>query len=247
MNLLWIAVAAVMVAAIAAGAWFMRSRGAGEDRSKGSLDFLDTLTSWEPTPTRVLTSQERLAYAVLAKALPDYVILAQVPLSRFLKVPTRNSYTEWLSRVGQLCADLVVCDHSSEVVAVVDVRQPPSQASERNRKRHERMGRVLKAAGIPLHVWIENALPSPEAAREAILSKMSAAATKAAAGPAAAKGPVPAKAAGKALPTLADETEGVSPDEVIELGEPPPSTWFDDLETRPAPLKPPTPPRTPPR
>ena len=230
-------IALVVVVAIAIAAVLLwRSRGEkAEHAGSRPLEGLDTLSAWEPTPTRIMTAQERLAYGVLARALPEYIILAQVPLSRFLKVPTRNSYTEWLSRVGQLCADLVVCDSSSTVVAVVDVRVPPHQASDRNRKRHDRMKRVLRAAGIPLHIWIENALPTPEAARTAILPQPDEQVRDSARAPAT----TPAMAAGKvrAVPTLDDETAGITPDEVIELGEPPPSTWFDNLESRPAPLR----------
>jgi hypothetical protein len=222
----------VLAVAIAAVLWW-RSRGKADAGRSRPEDALDTAASWEPTPTRILTAQERLAYAVLERGLPDYVILAQVPLSRFLKVPTRNSYTEWLGRVGQLCADLLVCDHSSTVIAVIDVRQPPQQASERHRKRHDRMKRVLKAAGIPLHVWIENALPTPDAARAAILAKIE----ETAAAEAAAKTPAGAAARTAVLPTLEDETAGIIADEVIEMGEPPPSTWFDNLESGPVPLR----------
>ena len=45
-----------------------------------------------------------------------------------------------------------------EVLAVIDVRA--AQETERSRKRHERMARVLKAAGIHVHVWREGELPS---------------------------------------------------------------------------------------
>ena len=155
--------------------------------------------------------------AVLMRALPAHMILAQVPLARFLKVPTRHSYSEWLSRVGQLCADLVVCDSASQVVAVVDVRPPDDRSSPRALKRLARIRRVLQGAGIPLHVWTENALPSPEQARAAIL---------------------PHEAAAVAAAPPAEAPDG--------LREPPASTWFDNLESSRVPLAAapaPTPPR----
>ena len=72
-----------------------------------------------PQATRVLTAAERQAFEILRTALPAHIVLAQVPLARFIKVPTRNSYAEWLRRAGHLSADLVVCDRHSQVVAVV--------------------------------------------------------------------------------------------------------------------------------
>src|SRR5439155_1714518 len=166
MALLWMLVAVAIVGAVA-WAWRRQSQGAAPQRKPGALDALDTVTGWEPQATRILTSSERLAYATLQRAMPEYLILAQVPLSRFLRVPTRYAYAEWLARVGQLCADLVLCDSSSQVLAVVEVRA--AAQSERGGKRAERMRRVLKAAIVPLHVWSEQALPSVSAAGGVLL------------------------------------------------------------------------------
>jgi hypothetical protein len=44
-----------------------------------------------------------------------------------------------------------------------------SRDSERAQRRHARMGRVLHGARIPVHIWLEGALPGAVAAREAIL------------------------------------------------------------------------------
>ena len=59
-------------------------------------DRIDTLIGWPPEATRILRTPERLAYSTLKLALPGYMILAQVPLARFLNVPKRNSYAEWM-------------------------------------------------------------------------------------------------------------------------------------------------------
>lgn len=130
---------------------------------------LDTVAAWEPTATKVLSGPEREAYHTLRAALPEHMILAQIPLARFLKVPTRNSYSEWMRRVGGLCADFVICDATSQVVAVVEVREPFGRDKERTQKRFARMDRVLEAAKIPVHVWLDNALPGPAVARETVL------------------------------------------------------------------------------
>src|SRR5947209_10318000 len=130
---------------------------------------LDTLAGWPPEPTRILRSSERLAFSTLKLALPGYLILAQVPLARFLSVPKRNSYAEWMRRLGNQCVDFVVCDVTSQVVAVVEVRPPLEQLDEKVKVRLERVARSLKAAKIPLHVWNEEKLPTIEAAREKLM------------------------------------------------------------------------------
>ncbi len=223
---------AVLAAIVVAGllVLVLRRKQPSVERGKDG-NRLDTVIAWPPAATRILTTAERQAYSTLERALPGHMILAQVPLARFLKVPTRYSYSEWLRRMGTQCADLVVCDMATEVLAVINVQPPAGTESERARKRLNRMARVLKAAGIPMHVWTDNALPSVEAAREMVMPKVPAAASPAAPAPVADTRVRPSR------PTPFDDTDrDSSQDEQIEMREPPPSTWFDEFNTAPAPL-----------
>jgi hypothetical protein len=136
----------------------MRRRPSKSRRNVTHNDALDTVADWPPEAARVMTTPERKAYEITRRALPQQMVLSQVPLSRFLRVPTRHSYSQWVSRVGCLNADLVVCDQGSRVLAVIDVR--PAQQSARARKRHERMSRVLRAAHVNVITWSEGSLPS---------------------------------------------------------------------------------------
>lgn len=157
--------ALVAAAALLLTLFFVRRRGR-QGPGRGVRDSLDTVQDWPPEPARVMTVQERQSYELLRRALPGYMVLAQVPLSRFVRVPTRHSYTEWLQRVGSLSADLLVCDTGSRVLAVIDVRA--TEESDRSRRRHERLARVLRAAGVRVHVWREGQLPSPAEVRTAL-------------------------------------------------------------------------------
>ncbi|MFT3856446.1 MAG: DUF2726 domain-containing protein [Aquabacterium sp.] len=241
--------------ATSAGARVASRTGKAGRRAGGAPEALDTLMDWEPMATRVLTTAERDAYHVLRKALPEHMILAQVPVARFIKVPTDNPYSEWLKRVGSLCADLVVCDMASQVVAVVEVRQPLSKENERAQRRHARMDRVLKGARIPVHVWLETALPGPAVAREAILGSaiqadgaggygdvdLARRDAEAAAVVASMQSPIGAMkgmvvdeaAVDLHVDRWASDDED---DDASERKEPPPSTWFDDLDSGSAPL-----------
>jgi hypothetical protein len=159
-----------------------------------------------------------------------------VPLSRFLSVPKRHSYADWLRRVGYQCVDFAVCDMAAQVIAVVELQAESGQPSERARKRLTRISRSLQAANIPLLIWRADALPSTSAAREAILPKPAAT-------PFSTEMPTGAPAAAAsvgALPAFNPFDEAgrdSTQDETIELLEPPPSTWFDDLDSEPAPLR----------
>jgi hypothetical protein len=224
-------IALVAVALVLVGLWGWRRsrRRSAASTPPAERRALDTLVAWQPQATRVLTSAERQAWRILSRAYPGHVILAQVPLARFLRVPTRHSYAEWLRRIGSQCADLVVCDSDTQVLAVVAVRggEPPS---ERALRRHSRMSRVLTAAQIPLHLWAADALPTPGAARRQLGLPL-----------------LPGE------PARTDDTEPLRqpqresaprpaigdvpvPDEVHEMRDPPNSTWFDELDSGRTPL-----------
>lgn len=212
-------------------------------------EHLDTIADWEPLSTRVLNGSQREAYHVLRKALPDHMILGQVPVARFIKVPTEHSYSEWLRRVGSLCADLVVCDMASQVVAVVEIRQTASHEKERTQKRQARMDRVLSAARIPVHVWLEGALPGPAVAREAILGAAIASTGRSGyADVNVARRDAEAAAVVASMQSPSGHMHGLMVDESpvdfnlndwsqeedsaeAQRKEPPPSTWFDDLDS----------------
>ena len=194
-------------------------------------EALDTVASWPPEAARVLTIAERQAYDLLRRALPGYLVLAQVPLSRFIRVPSRHSYVDWLQRVGALSADLLLCDAGSRVLAVIDIRSP--QESERSRRRHERMTRVLRKAGIHVLTWREDALPTASEVRHAMTAVVGGAAE------------VAKVAAGSSRPMLLIPVADIS--EVLAEGdraafdaeldpsmEPVPSAFFEELEAEAA-------------
>lgn len=229
--------------------WWLARKQGPTVRPETPAERLDTLAGWPPEPTRILRSSERLAFSTLKLALPGYLILAQVPLARFLTVPKRNSYAEWMRRLGNQCVDFVVCDVTSQVVAVVEVRPPMDNLDEKVRVRLDRVARALKAAKIPLHVWNEEKLPTIEAAREKLLPNVPAVP------PSMVKRPVVMAAAAEAVGALAMVGEAIveggpvvdpfadtdrdwTQGEVIEVREPSTSSWFDELDSVTAELPP---------
>jgi len=215
--LIGILIAVLVVGGAAAMMWQKQREAKAKVAKQRVVEARDTVADWPPTATRILSVPERQAYETLLKALPDNIVLAQVPLSRFMRVPTRYSYGEWLSRVGQLSADLLICDASTEVLAVIEIRG--AEESPRSIQRHNRMVRVLKAAGIHVLVWPDNALPTPTEARHALFPhEAQKARTERAEMLARAE-----RAAAEPIP-VADARE------LDEPREPPPTTWFNDLD-----------------
>jgi hypothetical protein len=201
---------------------------------RGKVEDIDTVAAWPPEATRLLTAGERSAHEVLIKALPECMMFAQVPLARFIKVPRRHSYAEWLTRVGHLCADLVICDRSTLVIGVVLLTSVRS--TDRAERRRTRMTRVLKAAGIKVFLWREESLPSPDLARDQITQRLGDIEEAGARRPEISEAKPPTRPAPGSIPVPEvlnipfDEDDG-------PRREPPPSTWFDDLDSGRMPLE----------
>jgi len=206
----------------------LRWRQRSVDRqASAQREALDTVADFPPQAVRVLSIAERQAYDLLKRAMPGFLVLAQVPLSRFIRVSTRRPYGEWLQRVGALNADLLLCDSGSRVLAVIDVRSPGE--TERSRRRHDRMARVLRAAGIQVHTWHEGDLPAAAEVRMAMAHLV---------GPAA-PGIKPTPSRPMPLIPVADISEVLADGdraafEAADLRmEPVPSAFFDDMEAAP--------------
>ncbi len=214
----WLAAASAALGAALTWA-AMRRRGPAAPPVPKREDGLDTIQAWPPQAVRVMTLGERQAYEILKRALPGHVILSQVPLSRFISVPTRNPYQLWLQRAGRLAVDLLVCDYSSRAVAAVEVRT--ADESKRSAKRHQRLVEVLRAAGVQVFEWDEDHLPSVVDARELFIPKKPVR-------QAAAK----LDAAGRRLLPVPEINEVLAEGDATDYGqlEPVPSAFYDDLD-----------------
>lgn len=215
-------IAALVGLAAAMLVWlFARQRQQGPAARQSRREALDTVADWPPDAARVLTVDERHALDLLHRALPGMIVLAQVPLSRFIRVPTRRSYADWLQRVGQLSADLLVCDAGSRVLSVIDIRA--ARESERSQRRHDRLARVLDAAGIPVQVWREGQLPTMSQVRSQFASLIEQPADLA-----------PAHWPATRLPVAEVEELLAAGDDLDRSMEPVASGFFDDLQTEAA-------------
>ncbi len=211
----------------------VRWRQKRQARRGAPREALDTVASWPPEAARVLTVAERQAYDVLRRAMPGFLVLAQVPLSRFIRVPSRYSYTDWLQRVGSLSADLLFCDAGSRVLAVVDIRSP--QETDRARRRHERMTRVLRKAGVHVLTWREDKLPTPAEVRQAMTAVVGgpgvvANAHAAETARASTSRPMPLIPVPEISEILADGDRAALEAEFDPAMEPVPSAFFEDLD-----------------
>ena len=189
----------------------------------GRKDAADNALAHTPVPARVLTVAERQAHTLLRQAMPGYLVLAQVPLSRFLSVKANQS--DWLQAISGLSADLLLCDSGSRVLAVMDVRA--SKLSDNSRRRHERMTALLRKAGIKVLSWQADALPDVALARHQLLPLLTGQSqARDAAQPASSSRPMPL------IPVAEILAEGDQQHDDATM-EPVPSALFDDFELVP--------------
>jgi hypothetical protein len=186
-------------------------------------DSPDNALAHTPVPARVLTVAERQAHTLLRQAMPGYLVLAQVPLSRFLGVKTHQ--TEWLQSISGLSADLLLCDSGSRVLAVIDIRT--AKLSDNSRRRHERMTALLRKAGIKVLSWQADTLPDVALARHQLLPMLAApSASREAQQTAGSSRPMPL------IPVAEILAEGDQQQDDTTM-EPVPSALFDDFELVP--------------
>ncbi|MDE2394683.1 MAG: DUF2726 domain-containing protein [Burkholderiales bacterium] len=170
---------------------------------------------WSTEAVRVMSIHERRAHDMLGRSLPGMLVLAQVPLARFLRPPSAHGHARWQRDVGALNADLLICDAGSRVLAVIDIRS--ARETERSRDRHERLARALRTAGIRVYVWHEGEVPTSAEIRNGIGADLAASASRRK-NPGTASRPMP----------LIPVPESAEFDAVEDAGfEPVPSDFFD--------------------
>lgn len=79
----------------------------------------------------LLSSPEQVLYHRLVEALPGRMVLAQVQVSRVLRVKKGFKVSEWLNRINRMSYDFVVCLKDSSVIAIIELDDGTHRAAGR--------------------------------------------------------------------------------------------------------------------
>ena len=119
-----------------------------------------------------LTQTETIFYHRLVESLPEFIVLAQVQLSSFLKVDkaqTNNkNFYKWFTPISQQSIDFLICSKDFTIVAAVELDDKTHlkiKAKERDNKKNDN----LEAAKVPLIRWHAEAMPKSEEIKQAFL------------------------------------------------------------------------------
>lgn len=104
---------------------------------------------WPVYARPVLTEAERGFYARLRVSVPQFTVLCQVQISRFVEVKNVADRLGVHNRYNRLSADFVICAEDFQPLLVIEL-DDSSHDRPAQRARDERKDAVLAAAGVPI-------------------------------------------------------------------------------------------------
>lgn len=123
---------------------------------------------WPYVVHPVMSAPEQVVFHRLVAALPDHVVLAQVQVSRVLRVDERRpDEVSWRNRVSQLSFDFLVCGKDAQPVLAIEVDDATHDRASR-RKADQKKDRACRDAGLNLVRWRVNQLPDEAGIRSAL-------------------------------------------------------------------------------
>jgi hypothetical protein len=150
------ALVAVGLALVVAGAAGFRARP----------QSIHSDADWPVDAMPFLTAREREWHRALVNAFPHFHVFAQVALSQLVDVrKSARASVALRNRFRQLVADVVLCDSSYDVLAVIEI-DDASHGRAVRREADNRKAKALGSAGIKLVRIPKGVNPSSEAIRK---------------------------------------------------------------------------------
>ncbi len=123
---------------------------------------------WPFYAKKPLSPPEQILYFRLIEALPEYIILAQVQLSRLLGVMKGHNHLSWSNRINRMSADFVVCNKDSSIVAVIELDDSTHEKPDRQTA-DSKKDKALEAAEIKIIRWQAKSMPDISTIKSALL------------------------------------------------------------------------------
>jgi hypothetical protein len=85
---------------------------------------------WPLASRPIMTADEQLLYERLRGLFPDYMVLAKVPLSRFMRLQSEANIEEWYALINPLHVSFVLCAPNRRVVTAIDTEGKHGRSAE---------------------------------------------------------------------------------------------------------------------
>lgn len=123
---------------------------------------------WPFYAKKILTQPEQILYYRLVEALPDYIVLAQVQLSRALGVKKGFNFNEWQNRINRMSLDFVICNKDSSIIAAIEL-DDKTHEGEIQRERDAKKDKALQTANIKIIRWTTKNIPNVEEIKKILI------------------------------------------------------------------------------
>lgn len=132
-----------------------------QEKADGPLD-------WPLHIQPVLSKPEQILYHRLVGALPDYIVLAQVQVSRVLAVRKRTKNPiSWVNRLNRMSYDFVVCSMDGGPLLAIELDDQSHRANHRietDGKKDE----ATAAAKLQMVRWSVSEMPDATTIRKVV-------------------------------------------------------------------------------
>ncbi len=110
----------------------------------------DELDVWPFTPRVFMTDAEVRFFHQLQQAVPDFLIFAQVGLSRLIECTDEKDEKFWLNRINRMSVDFVLVDPDCQNVFVAVELDDWSHDTQTRTSADQKKDKALICAGIPM-------------------------------------------------------------------------------------------------
>lgn len=119
-------------------------------------------------PKRPLSQVEQILYFRMIDALPEFVVLSQVQLSRFMGVKKGYPFNMFNNLINRKSVDFLVCTKSFDIVAAVELDDSSHSRPDRI-KADAVKDRSIHSAGLRIVRWHVSSLPDALSIRSDII------------------------------------------------------------------------------
>lgn len=121
---------------------------------------------WPLLPRPLFGGLEEQVYVWLRNAFPEYLVLAKVPLTRFMRLKRGEDPAVWFPLINPLHVTFVVCSHKGYVLAAIDL---PSEGNPQSSSASLLKQRALKVCGVRYLTMTGRSLPNAHTIRSLLL------------------------------------------------------------------------------
>lgn len=132
----------------------------------------DDLAVWPFAPMPFMTASEVRFFSRLQDALPEYLIFAQVQLSRLIECTDSEDQKFWFNRINRMSADYVIVQTDAQQVLLVIELDDWTHDSAERRRADAKKDKALKSAGLPVLRVDGRKMPDAKQLRRVVLAKV---------------------------------------------------------------------------